>query len=341
MDEATYRADERPSVTQLAKLLQMPPLHARHEWEKPPTPAMEFGTAVHTAILESDEFEYRYVAGPQVDRRTKAGKAAWAKCQAENEGKIVLSAEDHNRATTITGNVFDSEADAYLQRMDQVEVPLFGKLNGVPFKGRPDAFATSGVMRGVMVEIKTTSNMATRRNFELLGLPGEVTQGDVLDDALTLRTHDVVYSLGLIEHFEDFGAVARRHLRLLKPGGTLMLGVPNLRGINHWFRRRLAPRSLREHNLDAMDLDGWTPFENAERLEVVFKGYIGGLEPSVLSRCEAKTPRNLPARRMAKLLDVLLRKRCRFLRRFNSPRFSAYALGVYRKPGERREGRAS
>jgi len=182
---------------------------------------------------------------------------------------------------------------------------------------------------------------ATRRNFELLGLPGEVTQGDVLDDALTLRTHDVVYSLGLIEHFEDFGAVARRHLRLLKPGGTLMLGVPNLRGINHWFRRRLAPRSLREHNLDAMDLDGWTPFENAERLEVVFKGYIGGLEPSVLGRCEAKTLRNLPARRMAKLLDVLLRKRCRFLRRFNSPRFSGYALGVYRKPGGRREGGAA
>jgi len=166
MDEATYRADERPSVTQLAKLLQMPPLHARHEWQKPPTPAMEFGTAVHTAILESDEFEHRYVAAPQVDRRTKAGKADWTAFEAQNEGKIILSAEDHGRATTIAGNVFDSEADAYLQRMDQVEVPLFGKLHGVPFKGRPDAFATSGVMRGVMVEIKTTSTLATRRNFE-------------------------------------------------------------------------------------------------------------------------------------------------------------------------------
>jgi len=182
---------------------------------------------------------------------------------------------------------------------------------------------------------------ATRRNFELLGLPVEVIQGDVMDDALRGPEHDVVYSLGLIEHFADFGAVARRHLRFLKPGGTLMLGVPNLRGINHWFRRRLAPRSLREHNLGAMDLAAWTPFENAERLEVVFKGYIGGLEPSVLGRCEAKTLRNLPARRLAKLLDVLLRKRCRFLRRFNSPRFSGYALGVYRKPGGRREGGAA
>ena len=166
MDEATYRADERPSVTQLAKLLQMPPLHARHEWDKPATPAMEFGTAVHTAILEADEFESRYVAGPKVDRRTKAGKFAWAVFEGENEGKQVMSADDFERATTIAGNVFDSEADAYLQRMDQVETPLFGRLHGVPFKGRPDAFASKGFMRGVMMEIKTTSTLATRQNFE-------------------------------------------------------------------------------------------------------------------------------------------------------------------------------
>jgi len=50
--------------------------------------------------------------------------------------------------------------------MDQIETPLFGKLHGVSFKGRPDAFATTGIMRGVMVEIKTTSTLATRRNFE-------------------------------------------------------------------------------------------------------------------------------------------------------------------------------
>ena len=181
----------------------------------------------------------------------------------------------------------------------------------------------------------------TRENFDLLGLPVEVMRGDILDDNLSLPLYDVVYSLGLIEHFADPWTITRRHLKFLKPGGTLMIGVPNLLGINHWFRKRLDPHALTTHNLAAMELDDWKAFEEPEHLEVVFKGYIGGLEPSVLDRCETKTLRNFPVRKMAKVLDVLLRKRCRFLRRFNSRSFSGYALAVYRKPAADRGGPSS
>lgn len=44
---------------------------------------------------------------------------------------------------------------------------------------------------------------AARRNFELLGVTGEVTYGDMFDEAIALPPMDVVYSLGLIEHFDD------------------------------------------------------------------------------------------------------------------------------------------
>jgi hypothetical protein len=40
--------------------------------------AMALGTAAHMAILEPDEFEARVIVSPQIDKRTKAGKAEYA-----------------------------------------------------------------------------------------------------------------------------------------------------------------------------------------------------------------------------------------------------------------------
>ena len=42
--------------------------------KKPPGPAMVFGSAAHCLILEEHDFPNRYAIGPDVDRRTNAGK---------------------------------------------------------------------------------------------------------------------------------------------------------------------------------------------------------------------------------------------------------------------------
>jgi hypothetical protein len=61
------------------------------------TDAMKFGTAVHTAMLESDKFYDDYYIMPKVDGRTKEGKALKAEHIEKAKGKIVLDEADHNR----------------------------------------------------------------------------------------------------------------------------------------------------------------------------------------------------------------------------------------------------
>lgn len=172
----------------------------------------------------------------------------------------------------------------------------------------------------------------TRQNFALLGIPAQVHERDLFAGSADLPLFDVVYSLGFVEHFTDLTGTVEKHLALLKPGGILVIGVPNLLGVNHWFLKRLAPGLLAQHHLHTMDLANWTHFEEEFRLSRLFKEYVGGFEPGVFNKLERRTISNRIFKMGAKALHHLLKRRLKFVRRFNSKRFSGYALGVFVKP---------
>ena len=192
--------------------------------------------------------------------------------------------------------------------------------------------------RVTCVDLSATGCAKTVENFRLLGLPGNVIQADITTDAGDLPAFDVVYSLGLIEHFADRRQIVENHARLVRPGGYLVLGVPNFRGLTGWFMRTLAPSTYATHEIGAMDLDGWREFEEALHLRVLWKDYLGGFEPSVFTRREDARPRTLVPYLLARALKFLLSRRLGFLRRINGPRWSGYAMAVYRVgDGERPE----
>lgn len=58
------------------------------------TPAMAFGSACHKAILEPIDFDDEFAVAPNIDKRTKEGKEAWATFQEANHGKTIISRED-------------------------------------------------------------------------------------------------------------------------------------------------------------------------------------------------------------------------------------------------------
>ena len=175
----------------------------------------------------------------------------------------------------------------------------------------------------------------TRRNFEMLGVPGRALDRDLFSTEQPVEQFDVVYSLGLVEHFADTTAVVAAHLAYVRPGGRLIVGCPNLLGINGALLRYLSPSALEWHDLDVMDLRGWSRFERALGLRRRYVGYIAGFQPAAFWRCERRTIRH---RLVARGLAVLARRwkgpLGRAISRPNSRRWSYYAIGVYDKPSE-------
>lgn len=66
------------------------------------------------------------------------------------------------------------------------------------------------------------------------------------------ESFDVVYSYGFIEHFTDTEDVIAGHVNLLRPGGRLIVSVPNLRGFNRLLMSVFNKENLDIHNLDLM-----------------------------------------------------------------------------------------
>jgi len=171
-----------------------------------------------------------------------------------------------------------------------------------------------------------------RENFKLLNMDGMVYQRDLFADNSDLPQFDVVYSLGLIEHFGDVDGIVHRHLELLKPGGTLLLGVPNFLGINHLFLRFLAPKLLAFHRLPTMNISSWRSFEKKFNLVKVFKGYVGGFTPDILRVQEEKNVITYVLIRVVNILRRIFNSDIPLFRKINSKYISGYAIGIYQKP---------
>ncbi|QDU38528.1 bifunctional 3-demethylubiquinone-9 3-methyltransferase/ 2-octaprenyl-6-hydroxy phenol methylase [Maioricimonas rarisocia] len=94
---------------------------------------------------------------------------------------------------------------------------------------------------------------------------------------------DVVCSFGVVEHFADVEPVIRRHGELARPGGLVVIAIPNHAGVNGTVLKWIQPEVYAVHNhmsfrdlKDAIDA-------NAE-LDYVAGGYLGhfSLAPSNL-----------------------------------------------------------
>jgi SAM-dependent methyltransferase len=92
-----------------------------------------------------------------------------------------------------------------------------------------------------------------KRLFGQLRIEGDLRCEDVFATTFPNESFDLVYSVGVIEHFDDPADIVRRHVELVRPGGTALILIPNYAGIYGKLQRHVDPASLEIHNLEIMN----------------------------------------------------------------------------------------
>ena len=81
------------------------------------------------------------------------------------------------------------------------------------------------------------------------GLSGEILHQDLFSpEPHQLAGFDLVFSNGVVEHFEEPGAVLRQMAAYLRPGGLMVTIVPNLAGWLGWLQNLVSPEVMATHH---------------------------------------------------------------------------------------------
>lgn len=143
---------------------------------------------------------------------------------------------------------------------------------------------------------------------------------------------DIVCSFGFLEHFENPQEVIDLHINLLKPGGYVMVTIPNFTNCNLKIVNFFDSDVMKIHNLKIMSsevLDSFFKNKNIDRIECRYYGTfnaglfvtnIGGLKKILLSALQV----------MQLFFNITFRLIFR-RKGFESKNFSPYIIFIGRK----------
>jgi 2-polyprenyl-6-hydroxyphenyl methylase/3-demethylubiquinone-9 3-methyltransferase len=152
-----------------------------------------------------------------------------------------------------------------------------------------------------------------RKRLETENVAGKIICQDVFTaDHREIGQFDLVYSLGVIEHYTNTEEILRKLMDFVKPGGTLLTEIPNLGSIHGFLAKIYQPSLLAKHKiLSRKDLQRYCVKIGMEN---VYSCYIGvfslnivawgtyplfpGISPKIVSF----------VRRINPYLDFLLKK---------------------------------
>lgn len=130
------------------------------------------------------------------------------------------------------------------------------------------------------VEYTEAGAEVNRQTFTDNGIsPDNVIQTDFLGDKFQTKykdTFDHVVSFGFIEHFGNPKEIVDKHINVLKPGGTLLITIPNFRYLNYVLRRFYYSDFVSSHNLDLMTIETFSRCFASDELEIIDCSCSGG-----------------------------------------------------------------
>lgn len=162
MTEREYRSHEGISRSELFKISESPEKFKYYQ-ENPeePTPSLIFGQLFHAMALQPETVADLFAVAPNVDRRTKAGKEAFAQFESESHGKTVVTEDMIEMSEAMCEAMFK---DPFVCKLlnGQKEVPFFWQddLTGELCKCRVDCL-TELSDKLIVVDVKTADDAST------------------------------------------------------------------------------------------------------------------------------------------------------------------------------------
>lgn len=121
--------------------------------------SVDLGTHVHCALLEPNIFEENYVKTPEFNLRTNSGKDSFNSFKRSiSEEKILLSNAEYEKVIAMRDSVLHHPVAKMLLKSSGVsEASIFGEINGLRVKCRPDRIVDSNVFgQHILIDAKKT-----------------------------------------------------------------------------------------------------------------------------------------------------------------------------------------
>ncbi|MCE9635408.1 MAG: class I SAM-dependent methyltransferase [Planctomycetes bacterium] len=145
------------------------------------------------------------------------------------------------------------------------------------------------------VEYSAPGAALNRANFIAAGIdPAHVFHADALSEEFLAAhegAYDLVVSRGFIEHFTDMHRVIDAHVRLVKPGGRLVVSIPKLVGLPGALFRVFNPGVIPLHNLAIMERRAFASLFDRDGLRELHCGNIGTFRVHVCGSDRTSGPR--------------------------------------------------
>lgn len=122
-----------------------------------------------------------------------------------------------------------------------------------------------------------------RTRAQGFGLDVNVIHADLFNPKSGIGGFDVVYSIGLVEHFAHLEEVLGALCKFLKPGGVMVSIIPNMHGVLGKLTRRWNRSVYDIHNPHG--LQSFLAGHTAAGMKVLRAGYLGSTNFGVLSSC--------------------------------------------------------
>lgn len=120
-----------------------------------------------------------------------------------------------------------------------------------------------------------------KQNLKIAGVEGTILCEDVFQTSFKEESFDIVYSMGLIEHFEDPSEIIDTHIKLLKKGGTLIITIPNFKDSLSFTLNKIRGKEktlLETHNLSIMDKKVLSELLQGKGIKILTLDYFGPID---------------------------------------------------------------